>query len=79
MIQFTSKQKSVLERMGYDVYDSNAIKKYNDGDFETVFKITNNEFDYHYDVSKDKNDIDRANGNHTDTGLTWQELHKLYL
>jgi len=79
MIKFTSKQKSVLNRMGYDTLDNKAFKKHYDGDTETIFKIANNEFDYYYDVSKDKNDIDRANGNNSDSGLTWKELENLYL
>jgi hypothetical protein len=79
MIQFTSKQKSVLETMGYDTLDNKASKRHFDGDIERIFKVDKNEFDYFYDVSIHKNDIDRANGNHSDNGLTWAELEELYL
>ena len=80
MTKFTSKEVGILLHHGYSrIADDEFRNVHIDGDYETIVKDSEDEFSYYYDVADYKDDIDRANGGHTEYDLTWEDLIELYL
>ncbi len=82
-LDFTEDEIKVLEKEGFKriTITSNEFRKtYDDGDYESVLKAGDDEYEFHYDVNFDgATDLDRANGNFSHYNLTWVELLRDFL
>jgi len=79
-MDFTRHEIEILENEGYsfisdDPSEMGVVRNHHaNGDYETIVKTDKDEFDYYFDVNVDASDLDKANRNITQCGLTWEEL-----
>ena len=79
MTKFTFNEVGFLIVRGFQrLTDGEYRRTENNGDYSTAIKDAEDEFTYHFDLEESNEDIDKANNNITENGLTWDELTEMF-
>jgi len=77
-MEFTKEEKEHLKKCGYTIDTPDSATVDNNYCGTTIVKNREDEFSYCYDIYPDTNnpdyDLERANNNKMESGLTWEKL-----